>query len=79
MLKNTTCVAFNVCRLEVTRLQETEETVLKDSAERFIKLLDCATHLSKEIGLAVFGTVHVCCFMLVCASTKTFVSRIHIR
>ena len=24
-------------------------------------------------------TVHVCCFMLVCASTKTFVSRIHIR
>jgi len=45
MLKNTTCVAFNVCRLEVTRLQETEETVLKDSAERFIKLLDCATHL----------------------------------
>jgi len=45
MLKDTACVAFCVCRLEVTRLQETEETGLKDLAERFIKLLDCVTHL----------------------------------
>jgi len=38
------------------------------------------THIQKEKISSWNGpTVHVCCFMLVRASTKTFVSRIHIR
>ena len=39
-----------------------------------------ATHIQMEkIGSWNGPTIHVCCFMLACASTKTFVSRIHIR
>ena len=38
------------------------------------------THIQTEKISSWNGpTVHVCCFMLACASTKTFVSRIHIR
>jgi len=37
------------------------------------------THIQTEKISSWNGpTVHVCCFMLACASTKTFVSRIHI-
>ena len=45
MLKDTICFAFSVCHLEVTSLQKSEETDLKHLAEKFIKHLDCATHL----------------------------------
>jgi len=38
------------------------------------------THIQTENISSWNGpTVHVCCFMLARASTKTFVSRIHIR
>jgi len=37
------------------------------------------THTDGKISSCNGPTVHVCCFMLARASTKTFVSRIHIR
>ena len=39
----------------------------------------CHTHTDGKDNLLEWPTVHVCCFMLVRASTKTFVSRVHIR
>jgi len=47
------------------------------SSSKFSKFILCHTHIQTEKISSWNGpTVHVCCFMLARASTKTFVSRV---